>query len=81
LEEECNFKIKVFRVAGQKSTSTQQITVYGNKMPYSRRRAPRTGFSDWPAQRKNNEKKGRPLKFFIHGFKLQAGTSDDDHHT
>jgi hypothetical protein len=29
---------------------------------------------------KNNEKKGRPLKFFTHRSKLQAGTSDDDHH-
>jgi hypothetical protein len=29
---------------------------------------------------KNNEKKGRPLKFFIHRSKLQAGTSDDDGH-
>jgi hypothetical protein len=27
---------------------------------------------------KNNEKKGRPLKFFIHRSKLQAETSDDD---
>jgi hypothetical protein len=29
---------------------------------------------------KNNEKKGRPLKFFIHRSKLQTGTSDDDGH-
>jgi hypothetical protein len=48
---------------------------------HSRGRAPRSGFSDWPAQQKTTKKKGRPLKFFIHYFKLQAGTSDDDYHT
>jgi hypothetical protein len=52
---------------------------------YSRGRAPSSGFSDWPAQqkttKKKTEKKGRPLKFFIHRSKLQAATSDDDHHT
>jgi hypothetical protein len=26
---------------------------------------------------KNNEKKGRPLKFFIHRSKLQAGISEE----
>jgi hypothetical protein len=29
---------------------------------------------------KKQRKKGRPLKFFIHRSKLQAGTSDDDGH-
>jgi hypothetical protein len=29
---------------------------------------------------KKKRKKGRPLKFFIHRSKLQAGTSDDDGH-
>jgi hypothetical protein len=30
---------------------------------------------------KNNEKKGRPLKFFIHRSKLQAGISEETQHT
>jgi hypothetical protein len=30
---------------------------------------------------KNNEKKGRPLKFFIHRSKLQTGTSNENQHT
>jgi hypothetical protein len=30
---------------------------------------------------KNNEKKGRPLKFFIHRSKLQAGISEEIQHT
>jgi hypothetical protein len=29
---------------------------------------------------KKHEKKGRTLKFFIHGSKLQARASDDDGH-
>jgi hypothetical protein len=32
-------------------------------------------------QRKTTKKKDRPLKFVIHHSKLQAGTSDDYHHT
>jgi hypothetical protein len=42
---------------------------------------PSSGFSDWPAQQKNHEKKGRPLKFFFHRSKIQAGISDDNHQT
>jgi hypothetical protein len=33
------------------------------------------------SEKNNGKKKGRPLKFFIHRSKLQAATSDDDHHT
>jgi hypothetical protein len=44
-------------------------------------RAPRSRFSDWPAQRKTIKKKGRPLKIFIRRSKLQARISDENHHT
>jgi hypothetical protein len=64
---------------------TADIFFWHGTRVYSRGRATRAGFFDWPAQRKTTkkqrEKKDRPLKFVIHRSKLQAGTSDDDNHT